>query len=277
MSTDKRQVHIGVAGCGEMGAPMARNLIAAGYSVHVLDVVEPQKLGDLASIASTDGDEFASKSDVVLSVVRDRQETLDMCFEKQGVFRPGARPKALILCSTLAPTTVLEVRDRLPLDVDLLDAPMSGATYSARDGSLTFMVGCTAELLQKFRFIFDVLGTNTYHVGDLSSGMAVKVLNNYLAATSTVAVRRILSAAHQLDIDHSTLFEVMSKSSGSNWFSDNYDRIHWSNEGYDPTNTIGILRKDVAAALETFATLPDNHAHALDSVLLHALESLAPD
>ena len=104
--------------------------------------------------------------------------------------------------------------------------------------------------------------------------MTVKVLNNYVAAMSTVAVRRVLDMAAALDVESATLRAVMSQSSGATWFGDNFEQISWSRQGYEPGNTIGILEKDVNSALDAVRDLPDVANSALDAVVLAALKEL---
>ena len=122
---------VGVAGCGRMGAPMARALIRAGFDTAGLDVLPAPSFGDLEGVM-TDAASFAAGRRIVLSVVRDVAETEELLFDDQALI--NRRPLAidtLLICSTLSPRYVAELRGRIPLEIALIDAPMSGASVSA--------------------------------------------------------------------------------------------------------------------------------------------------
>jgi len=114
------------------------------------------------------------------------------------------------------------------------------------------------------------MGETIHHLGNLSAGMTFKVLNNFLAATSTVAVRRVLTEAPALGLDQDKLLEVMSSSSGGTWFGNNFHQIAWSKEGYSPENTMGILEKDMGAFLDALTTDPTQ----LDEAILDGLRKM---
>ncbi len=277
MPVDPRgRVTVGVAGCGSMGAPMARRLRDAGFDVLGFDIRPPREFGDLAPAMVADAGDFARSVDIVISVVRDEAQTLDLCFERQGLFAAGGRIRTLVLASTLPPRVVHAVRRRLDARVSLVDAPMSGAPVGAREGSLTFMVGGGRGCEDDLDPLFRSMGGTVHYCGALGSGMTVKVLNNYVAVASVLAVRRVLDAAPGLGIDPRLLREVMRSSSGGTWFGNGFDRIDWSREGYDPGNTIGILEKDLAAARDALGALADPGREQFDTALELALRVLPP-
>ena len=265
---------VGVIGCGSMGLPMALCLRKKGFQVAGHDVRSSSEFGEFAGNMETDVAQFARSCDVLVSVVRDEDQTLDVCFNDQAIFRMSEYPGCLVVCSTLSPRFIQNLRKQLPADVALVDAPMSGAPYSAENGSLTFMLGGEADTIESLMPIFKLMGDKIHALGTLGSGMTVKVLNNYVAAMSTVAVRRVLGMAAALDVESATLRDVMGQSSGATWFGDNFEQISWSREGYDPGNTIGILEKDVKSALDAVRDLPDVTGSDLDEALLVALKQL---
>jgi len=261
--------HIGVAGCGAMGLPMATRLRAAGFEVSGFDVRPLHEFGEFAQHMRASVDVLRS-CDFVISVVRDAAQTDALCFDEQALFAAPPYPKLLVLSSTLSPRTVHAVRERLPVDVDLADAPMSGAPHRAREGTLTFMLGGDPGVLERLRPALEVMGDTLFQLGPLGAGMTVKVLNNYVAASNVAATRRSLELAEAANVDPLLLREVMCASSGSNWYVENLDAIDWGREGYDPHNTIGILEKDVQCALDI---APDGRKPA-DDALLDALRGL---
>lgn len=268
---------IGVAGCGAMGLPMAQNLAKAGFDVCGFDIRPAHEFGDFSSQMVVDSQDFSQSCSAVISVVRDWQQTLDLCFEDQALFSTPNYPKRLIISSTLSPRVILELRKLLPADVDLIDAPMSGASFSAEAASLTFMVGGDTDSVAQTLPLFEAMGDKIHHLGDLSTGMTCKVLNNLLAATSVVAVRRVLKDADRLGLSPAKFLEVSSQSSGGNWFGTNFDQIPWATEGYASENTIGILEKDVTCMLDAVADHPDLVDGGFEKTILDGLRALKPD
>lgn len=149
---------IGMAGCGRMGAPMARALIRAGFDVAGLDVLPAQSFGDLAPLM-TDAATFAAGRRIVLSVVRDVAQTEELLFDDQSLItrRPSAIDTVLI-CSTLSPRYIAELRSRIPAEIALVDAPMSGASVSAEEARLSFMLGGGEQEVERLQPLFAAMG-----------------------------------------------------------------------------------------------------------------------
>ncbi len=246
---------IGVAGCGAMGLPMAKALARAGFMVRGFDIRPIAEFGDFEAHMISSAEEFSSAVDVVISVVRDQKQTLDLYFDDQAIFSFSDHPKACLLASTVSPSFVSQISTRLPRDVQFFEIPMSGAPIAAEEERLTFMIGADEETASSYRPLIDAMGRELHFLGGLAKGMACKVLNNFVAASSIVAVRQVLSDAGKLNIPANQLLEVMKSSSGSTWFGDNFDAIDWANENYDEANTIGIVEKDVNSLLVELESL----------------------
>jgi 3-hydroxyisobutyrate dehydrogenase-like beta-hydroxyacid dehydrogenase len=267
---------IGVAGCGAMGLPMARRLALAGFEVFGFDVRPVSDFGDFAPRMIADPTAFAARCAIVFSVVRDEKQTDDLLFEAQAIFARERRPKRLVICSTVSPRVVRAVSVRLPKDTILIDAPMSGAPYRAEAGTLTFMVGGAADAVAALMPAFRAMGTTVHHLGPLGAGMTCKVVNNFVAASSVVAVRQALAAARALGFDPARLLDVMRTSSGATWYGDNFDKIAWAREGYDPANTIGILEKDVTSFLDALTGSGTAAPDAFAAAVLAGLRTAEP-
>lgn len=267
---------VGVAGCGTMGLPMAEVLFDAGIQTYGHDVRPIAEFGRFAPRMLADAGAFAARCDVVISVVRDVQQTLDLCFGEQGVFTREDRPLTLVVSSTLSPRFIIELRAQLDDAVELVDAPMSGAPIAARERRLSFMLGGDPTVLGRLMPLFDVMGQRIFTLGPLGQGMTAKVLNNYVAGTSVVAVRRAYARAQALGMDVEALRDVMSASSGSTWFGDKFHDIDWSFEGYATGNTVAIVEKDIRASLDAIESCADVAADAFDEALLSGLKSLEP-
>lgn len=245
-----------VAGCGAMGLPMAKALLDAGLNTACYDVKSLQDKLPADRILDTLAD--LQSADILLLVVRDFQQIREVCFEKEKVFTRQQYPNRLIVCSTISPLQILELNQLLPADVDLIDAPMSGAPVAAEEKSLTFMIGGNKETVDSLQAVFETMGKSSFHIGPTGQGMSVKVLNNYMAACSVVSVRMGIHHAARLGIDQSALLDVVQRSSGQNWFASNIDKINWAHENYSQDNTIGILEKDVLAAIDAMRDTPSD-------------------
>lgn len=267
---------VGVAGCGTMGLPMAQALQHASYEVWGLDVRPADEFGEFRSRMLDDAAEFARRVDIVISVVRDIAQTRELCFDVQALFTRAKYPHTLVVSSTLSPRFIPELRELLPADVTLVDAPMSGAPYAARQRKLSFMLGGADDVLDRLTPLFQAMGQHLFRLGPLGAGMTAKVLNNYVAATSTVAVRRVYARARELGANLDALRSVMTASSGATWFGDRFNEIDWSREGYEPDNTIGILEKDVLSGLDAMSEARRAGPDAFDAALLDALRAIEP-
>lgn len=238
-----------------MGLPMAKALVRAGFSVHGYDIRPIMEFGDFQSRMMPSSDEFGASIDILISVVRDARQTLDLYFDDQAVFRQSIYPKTCLVASTLSPRFLHEIKELLPEDVLLIDIPMSGAPIAAEEARLSFMIGADKETAAPIYPLLDAMGQDLHFLGGFSQGMACKVLNNFVAASSVAAVRQVLNEAPGLGVDPKQLLEVMKTSSGGTWFGDNFEAISWSEEPYDLANTIGIVEKDVNALLDALTAV----------------------
>lgn len=267
---------IGVAGCGAMGLPMAENMLAAGFAVWGFDVKTVDASDNLKNRMISDPSAFAAKVDTVISVVRDISETEALLFDDQAIMRPDDHPTTLVLSSTLSPRYIRDVASRMPNDVTVIDAPMSGAPYRARDGSLTFMVGGDADAVQVLMPAFEAMGEQVHHLGPVGAGAACKVANNLCAAAGVVAVRRALKAAAAYGIEAGKLLDVMRTSSGATWYGDNLQKIDWAGEGYDPANTMGILEKDVKSFMDALDGVDDMTTSPFEEAIIEEIRRMEP-
>ena len=246
---DILKLNIGIAGCGTMGLPMLEVLIknginAFGYDIRPKDNFLSVKNNYIASKVS-----FFNKSDIILSAVRDIDQTLELCEGENGLFKINT-PKKLIICSTLSPTFLKEFLNKVPEHITIIEAPMSGAPMRAKNATLTFMVGSQKKEFEDILPILNILGEKIHYMGEFGSGMSVKVLNNFVASCSVVAVRHVLAEAKNLNISSKQLLNILNCSSGKTWFSENLKDIDWAKESYTKDNTIGILEKDVKSFVD---------------------------
>ena len=264
---------IGVAGCGRMGLGMARAMARAGIDVTGFDIRAASEFGDFADRMVADAGAFASDRQVILSVVRDIAQTEALLFDDQAILGRAPELRYLVICSTLSPRYFAELAGRLPAGLALIDAPMSGAQVAADEARLSFMLGGAEADLDVLEPMFRAMGTKLHRMGASGAGMKAKVLNNFVAASSVTATRRVLDWAAELGLDEGRLMALMHDSSGQTWFGSNFDLIEFANAGCEPDNSLGILRKDVASCLD--AIDPENHA-GLPETILQAVADLKP-
>lgn len=235
-----------------MGLPMAQALRRAGHDVVGYDVRPVAEFGDFAPFMQGSLVEVAAQAETVISVVRDSDQTMDV-IRGLGLDRPpepGARIGTFVVSSTLSPRFVTSLSGVVRDDVRLVDAPMSGSTFRAKAGTLSFMLGGSDADIDALMPLFDAMGEELHRLGPYGAGMAAKVLNNFVAASSAAAVRTVLSQAKGLGLAPEKLLSVLQTSSGATWFGDNLAAIEWASEPFDPANTFGILDKDVRAYLD---------------------------
>lgn len=246
---DILKMNIGIAGCGTMGLPMLEVLLKNKVKAIGYDVRPQEDFLSLKENFVSSKRVFFENTDVIFSIVRDINQTLELCEGTDGLFNLNSS-KTLIICSTLSPAFLNDFIKKAPENIDVIEAPMSGAPIRAKEASLTFMVGSTKNQFETISPILNILGKTVHHIGKFGSGMSVKVLNNFVASCSVVAVRHVLSEAKNLNISTYQLLEILNCSSGKTWFSENLYSIDWSKESYKKENTIGILEKDVNSYLD---------------------------
>jgi 3-hydroxyisobutyrate dehydrogenase len=247
-------------GLGHMGMPMAANLVAAGYDVVGYDVV-PAALEAAAergvATAATAGEAVAGAS-VVLTMFPSGRHLLDAY---RGVGEPGlldaAPAGALFLdCSTI---NVDEAREAAALAVAAgprsVDAPVSGGTVGAENGTLTFMVGAEPADLEAARPLLDVMGGRLVHCGDHGAGQAAKVCNNMILGVTMIAASEAFVLGERLGLSHQALYDVVSTASGQCWAVTTNCPVPGpvptspANHGYRPGFAGALMAKDLGLAL----------------------------
>jgi len=251
----------GVAGCGRMGFPMAMAMHNAGVKTVGFDIKRSNDFEPLEM--DFDPERFARDVVVMFTVVRDEHQTDDLLFNQQAVLEHAKALEYLVVCSTLSPTYVRNLRSRIPDHIELIDAPMSGAAIAAQEARLSFMIGGKSHIIDELMLHFSAMGNKFHLMGEYGSGMTAKVLNNLVAASSMAATRTALDWGIHNDISPDALLDVMNDSSGQTWISRNFEEIEFSADGYALDNSIGLLSKDIAAAVDASPGQESDLANAL--------------
>ena len=199
---------IGFIGLGNMGAPMAQNLIAAGHEVTGFDLAaRPEGMPMAASAA-----EAAKGADVVITMLPNGAILQSVAAEIHPVMAAGA---VHLDCSTVDVDSARAVaRAAEAAGLMAVDAPVSGGVGSAAAGTLTFMAGGPAAAFDKVRPLFDIMGQKAVHCGDAGAGQAAKICNNMILGVTMIATCEAFALADKLDLDQQKMFDVVSTSSG---------------------------------------------------------------
>ena len=216
---------IGFIGLGNMGMPMARNLISNGIKVKGFDVSEEVlKQASKNQIEECSDTLQASKEIDVLITMLPNGEAVSSVFNSESLLE-NIDPSILIIeCSTISPKTSKELSLKASsLNLEMIDAPVSGGVKGAEEASLTFMVGGSVENVEKAKPILSKMGKNIFHAGGSGSGQIAKLCNNMLLAIHMSGTAEALSIGVKSGLDPSVLSEIMSKSSGGNWSLDKYN------------------------------------------------------
>ena len=216
---------IGFIGLGNMGMPMAQNLISNGIKVKGFDVSEEiLKQASENKIEVCSDTLQASKEIDVLITMLPNGEAVSSVFNSESLLE-NIDPSILIIeCSTISPKTSKELSLKASsLDLEMIDAPVSGGVKGAEEAGLTFMVGGSVENIEKAKPILSMMGKNIFHAGDSGSGQIAKLCNNMLLAIHMSGTAEAISMGVKSGLDPSVLSEIMSKSSGGNWSLDKYN------------------------------------------------------
>lgn len=239
---------IGFIGLGDMGFPMARRLLKHGFQVFSCahrrrKAIETLKAEGL--IEKSNPREVAEHIDVLITLVRDDQQT-DAVLRGESGALAGMKPEsALIIMSTLSPTYCINItKEAAELGLTMLDCPVSGGNIGAERGTLALMVGGDVEATERCRAALEVMGT-IHHCGDVGMGQIAKLANNALALTTAAVVGQACAMARSYGMDMDKLMEILSKSTGQSFITDNwgYATSQWS-------HLRDLGRKDVGLYIE---------------------------
>lgn len=217
-------MHIGFLGLGNMGGPMASNLIKAGHQLSVFDLSNTAvaQLGEQGAQGCTSVAELINAApDVLISMLPAAAHVKGVYLGEDGLIAQLAQPTYLIDCSTIDPHSAREVaKAATAAGHHMLDAPVSGGTGGAQAATLTFMVGGAIEDLQHIQPLLQAMGKNITHCGASGNGQVAKVANNMLLGISMIGVAEAMALGVSLGMDAKTLAGIINTSSGRCWSSE---------------------------------------------------------
>src|SRR5476651_642150 len=248
---------IGFIGLGNMGLPMAVNLIKAGHQVEGVDV-NPASVDKLRSAGGTNA-EFAkvaaSRADVVITMLPAGKHVREVYLGAGGIIENANPGTLLIDCSTIDVETARAVAGAAEQKgLLMLDAPVSGGVGGAAAATLTFIVGGSAQAFTRAESILQKMGKTIVHAGGAGNGQAAKICNNMILGVSMIAVSEAFVLAEKLGLDHQKLFDISSRSSGQCWSITTYCPVPGpvpaspANRDYAAGFTAAMMLKDLRLA-----------------------------
>jgi len=217
---------IAFIGLGNMGGPMARNLVKSGHALTVFDVVKANvdALAALGAVPAASAKDAAAQGELVITMLPSSPHVKSVYLGDAGVLAGATAGCILIDSSTIDPLTAREVAAAaLQRGYAMADAPVSGGTGGAEAGTLTFMVGAAPELFECIKPILAHMGKNIVHCGGVGTGQVAKICNNMLLGISMVGVAEAMNLGVALGIDPKVLAGIINTSSGRCWSSDTYN------------------------------------------------------
>ncbi|MGC1695693.1 MAG: 3-hydroxyisobutyrate dehydrogenase [Pseudolabrys sp.] len=245
---------IAFIGLGNMGLPMAQNLLKAGHSVEGVDVSEASvaKLVAAGGVRVETPKSAAARGDVVITMLPSGKEVREVYLGSSGIIENANQGTLLIDCSTIDVETARAVAaEAEKRGLLMLDAPVSGGVGGASAATLTFMVGGGAQAFTRAQSILEKMGKTIVHAGGAGTGQAAKICNNMILGISMIAVSEAFVLAEKLGLDHQKLFDISSKSSGQCWSMTSYCPVPGpvpaspANRDYQAGFTAAMMLKDL--------------------------------
>ncbi len=217
---------IGFIGLGNMGEPMAANLVKAGFDVIGFDLIEEaKKKAERNGIHIAEDAVSASENvDALISMLPASEHVESLYLGENGLLSKLDKAVLIIDCSTIAPDSAIKVANQAKdLDLSMVDAPVSGGVVGAQESTLTFIVGGAENNVERARPLLEKMGSNIFHAGNSGAGQVAKVCNNMLLAIHMCGTAEAIALGVKNGLDASILSEIMRKSSGGNWSLEVYN------------------------------------------------------
>ncbi len=271
---------IGFVGLGNMGGPMAANLIAAGHKLRVFDLSQPAiaKLAEAGAEAAASASDAAKGAEAVITMLPAGRHVRDIYLGPQGLIASAPPGCLLIDCSTIDVATAREVSAAAEAaGLDMLDAPVSGGVGGAQAATLTFMAGGNESAFKRAEPILSAMGKAVIHAGGAGNGQAAKICNNMILGISMIAVSEAFNLGEKLGLSHQTLFDIASKSSGQCWSLTTYCPVPGpapaspANRNYSAGFTTAMMLKDLKLAQEASCMTGANTPLGAEAASLYQL------
>ncbi|AGQ96647.1 3-hydroxyisobutyrate dehydrogenase [Vibrio parahaemolyticus] len=250
---------IAFIGLGNMGAPMAKNLLKAGLNVEVFDL-NPNAVEELTALGASSADsvkQAVQGADVVVTMLPASQHVQSVYLGQDGILDSVESGTLLIDSSTIDPATALSVGEQAELrGISFVDAPVSGGVAGAAAGTLTFIVGGSQENFIQAKAVLSNMGKNIFHAGDAGAGQVAKICNNMMLGILMSGTCEALNLGMENGLDPKVLSDIMLQSSGRNWALELYNPCPGvmentpASNGYQGGFMSQLMAKDLGLAME---------------------------
>ncbi|RKG40865.1 3-hydroxyisobutyrate dehydrogenase [Acinetobacter rongchengensis] len=261
-------MNISFIGLGNMGLPMAKNLLEAQFNVTGSDLSQTalEQFKSYGGTVAQDQQQLVENADVIVTMLPSSESMKNFFLGSEGILKQ-LKPKTLIIdCSSIAASVSREVALAAEsYAVDIVDAPVSGGILAAQAGTLTFMVGGSIQHFESAKPILEKMGKNIFHAGEHGAGQIAKACNNMLLAINMIGTSEALNLAIQHGLDPKVISEIIQNSSGANWCVEKYNPVPDvlenvpSSKGYVAGFMTDLMLKDLGlsmtAASEVSATV----------------------
>jgi len=251
---------IAFIGVGNMGNPMAENLIKAKKKVRVFDV--SKEMIDKAKekkfdVADSIENLLSNSPKIVITMLPAGKHSKEVYLGENGIINKVSKDCLLIDCSTIDIKTSVDIglmaKEK---GIKMIDAPVSGGVMGAKNATLTFLVGGSKDAFNSAKPILEIMGKNIFHAGDSGCGNGAKICNNMALGISMIGASEALMLAKRLNIDIKKVHEIMKSASGNSWPISVYPPLPGLKEGvpsnnkYRPGFSAGMMSKDLKLAIE---------------------------
>lgn len=246
-------------GLGNMGGPMALNLVGAGHAVTVFDLSQDacEQLRAAGAKVAESAAAAVGGAQYVISMLPAGKHVAMVYQGEEGLLAQLDSTTTVLDCSTIDAETARAVGEEAAgLGIDFMDAPVSGGVAAAAAGTLAFMCGGQAGAFEKARLILADMGKNIFHAGPAGAGQVAKACNNMLLAIHMIGTSEALEMGARNGLDPAVLSDIMLASSGRNWSLEVYNPYPGvmesapASKGYQPGFMVDLMVKDLGLALE---------------------------
>ncbi|XP_060681343.1 3-hydroxyisobutyrate dehydrogenase b [Hemiscyllium ocellatum] len=254
------KAQVGFIGLGNMGNPMAKNLIKNGYPIIASDIFPEscKEIQDLGAQIMDSPAEVAERADRVITMLPSSPNVIEVYTGPNGILKKVKKGSLLIDSSTIDPAISKEMAKAAEkIGAMFMDAPVSGGVGAARAGNLTFMVGGLEGEFNAAKELLSCMGNNVVYCGEVGTGQAAKLCNNMLLAIAMIGTAETMNLGIRLGLDPKLLTKIVNMSSGRCWSSDTYNPVPGVMDGVPSANdyqggfAASLMAKDLGLVQNT--------------------------
>ncbi len=246
-------MQVAFIGMGTMGAPMALNILNAGYKVvvHNRTREKEEPVAKAGALRAVSAKEAASKAEIIIICVSDTPDVKEIILEETGVIH-GAQPGAIVVdMSTISPSATRYIAKELERKgIKMVDAPVSGGSEGAQKGTLSIMIGGETDNVRKINPVLKAMGKTITHVGPIGAGQTTKAINQIVIAGTYLSVAEGLTVGMKAGLDMDKVVDALSGGAAASWVLSNRSDNMVNNE-YPLGFRLRLHQKDLCIALDT--------------------------